>query len=51
MYIPIKDYVLKLKADKWLPLLLMNCVFFHAENINIIVKFNLQKMFNYKHSS
>lgn len=46
MYIAIKDYGLKLKADKLLPLLLMNCVFFHAENRNVIDKFNLQKMFN-----
>lgn len=45
MYIAIKDRVLKLIADKLLALLLRNVSFFHAENISIIDKLNLQKMF------
>lgn len=45
------DIVLKLKADKSLSVLLMIYIFFHAENIKIIDKFNLQKMFNYEHDS
>lgn len=43
------DIVLKLKADKSLSVLLIIYIFFHAENIKIIDKFNLQKMFNYEH--
>lgn len=45
MYIATNDYILKLTADKLLHLLLRDCSFFHAENISIIDKFSLQKMF------
>lgn len=51
MHISIKDDVLKLKADKLLLLLLMTCIFFHAENTNIIDKFNLWGTFGCRHSS
>lgn len=51
MHIAIREHALKLKGDKLLPLLLRNCVFFHAENIDVIDKFYLQKILNYERGS